>query len=105
MKLFLDDIRDPPDNTWTVARTMLEAKVLLESGYFEYKVLSLDHDLGKNTQTGYDLMKWIEKETHDNEYFLLPKKITIHSANPVGRKNMENAIRSIEKHTGLELLL
>jgi hypothetical protein len=31
----------------------------------------------------------------------LPPKLSIHSANPVGRKRMEAAINSIEKYDGL----
>lgn len=43
MKLFVDDIRNPPDHTWTLARTVTEAIRLIYG--FEWKVISLDHDI------------------------------------------------------------
>lgn len=43
IKLYLDDIRSPPDETWTVARTVEEAfRLLLEH---EVEAASLDYDL------------------------------------------------------------
>ncbi len=46
MKLFVDDVRDAPDESWTVARTAEEAIWMLARGGVE--VLSLDHDLGED---------------------------------------------------------
>src|SRR5438309_1594271 len=44
MKLWLDDIRPTPDDTWTWAKTVPEAIDLLKTGEVTYA--SLDHDLG-----------------------------------------------------------
>ena len=94
MKLYLDDVRNPSDGTWTLAKDAYKCIALLKSGKIE--VLSLDHDLGENTPTGYDVLKWMEKVTALGE-FIPPKEILVHSANPVGRGVMDAAINSIRR--------
>lgn len=93
MKVYLDDIRKAPDDSWVVVKSAIECIEKLQSG--KVRELSLDHDLGKNVLTGYDVCKWIEREVVLHK-FRAPK-IKIHSANPVGRKNMEAAISSIKR--------
>lgn len=78
MKLFLDDLRNVP-NGYIVARTYEECVSLLENNKIE--TISLDHDLGTK-KTGYDVCLWLI------EHKIYPKEILIHSANPVGQKNM-----------------
>lgn len=47
MKLFLDDVRAPPlVGDWTLARSVAEAKKILEQNTEEVTHMSLDHDLG-----------------------------------------------------------
>lgn len=91
LKVFLDDIRTPPDDTWVIVRTVEQAKQLLKDNVVA--VLSLDHDLGESEPTGYDLVCWIEEQVFKRK--LLSPVMKIHSANPVGRKNMEAGIQSI----------
>lgn len=43
-KLWLDDIRRPPDSSWLWARTLEDAKLAMKT--CEIKEASLDHDLG-----------------------------------------------------------
>lgn len=94
MKVFLDDIRDPPDNSWTVFRSADNHFYgLLHFG--EVTAISLDHDLGEDKDTGYDVICFLERLAADRRY--IPKEILIHTANPVGRKNMEAALRNIQK--------
>lgn len=57
--------------------------------------ISFDHDLGDFAGTGYEVAKAVE-------YWAFHKVISsitweIHSANPVGRKNIEQAMRSAER--------
>lgn len=101
MKLWHDDIRRPPDETWKWARTNEAAITALATG--EVEEISLDHDLGLHgedpdapaaelgrgqaEQTGYDLVKWM------CEHGKLPAKITIHSWNPPGAERMAAALR------------
>ena len=82
MKLFVDDLRDPPDDEWTVARTYTAATAFLWAAGSELKEISLDHDLGEE-KTGYDFCRLMT----DTKSW--PPKVRFHSANPVGRKNME----------------
>jgi hypothetical protein len=96
MKLFVDDERNPPDETWDVARNYSEALDKLTNN--KYDVLSLDHDIASfdpdgREKTGYDITLWLVDKHHSNRYFHVPSKIKVHSANPVGKKNMESVIR------------
>ena len=45
MNLYLDDVRNPPDDSWTLVRTAEEARTIIASGVVE--CASLDHDLGE----------------------------------------------------------
>lgn len=101
MKLWHDDIRRPPDGSWTWARTNEEARRLLN----EHPVheLSLDHDLGAHdydpdapdavlvrggaAETGYDLVRWMLSEGR------VPPVLTVHSWNSAGAKRMAAALR------------
>lgn len=99
--VFVDDVREPPDELWVIARNYTSALLLLRTGLV--KVISLDHDLGLNkygaeTLTGYDIAKWIEGEVYHGN--LIAPEIQVHSANPVGRKNIEAAIVSIKRFPG-----
>lgn len=101
MRLWHDDIRRPPDDSWTWARTNQEAMSFLEAG--GVSECSLDHDLGleradpdvpdADLQHGWDpvndglgLVRWMIE--HD----LVPGLVTIHSWNPVGARRMADAL-------------
>lgn len=87
MKLFLDDIRDPPDNTWSVARTYSDAVDLIrELGYPEE--ISFDHDLG-DEKTGLDLAHYLIEMDLDSKSMPGNFSFSVHSANPVGRANIK----------------
>jgi hypothetical protein len=59
----------------------------------------LDHDLGEDILTGYDFVKMLVEMHIDDICNLDAVKIQVHSANPVGAKNMrrlwENFQRSV----------
>lgn len=98
MKLWHDDIRKPPDETWVWARTNEQAKFLLTTSLV--REASLDHDLGLDyldpdddpdsmlfagdslNGTGLDLVRWMVAQGH------VPAKVTIHSWNPAGAAAM-----------------
>lgn len=104
MNLWLDDIRDPRHHgaigfTWV--KTAEEAIEVFATGEVEYA--SLDHDLSVDQMEkggyhgliwndgilcGYDVVLWLEK----NPQYLPPEGISVHSANPAGRKRMEELI-------------
>lgn len=95
MKVFLDDVRDPPDESWTLFRT--PSKEFFDAAK-KADIISLDHDLGDDYINGYQILKIFEEEvfTHGLWIRKMPT-ILIHSANPVGIQNMLYAIQSIER--------
>jgi hypothetical protein len=98
MKVFLDDVRDAPKG-WILAETVEQTNTYLRSGIVTH--LSLDHDLGfdceGNERTGYEVLCWIEWQVIEKGF--IPPILTIHSANPVGRAKMLQAIKSIERYS------
>lgn len=84
MKLWIDDIRTPPDDSWTWAKNYSAAVDYL--GYGIADVVSFDHDLGEDSKSGYHVVCWME--SHDT----WPATALIHTANPVGRDNIARAL-------------
>lgn len=92
MKLFLDDVRATPEGFDRRAWTAYEAIDLLKTGEVDF--ISFDHDLGEpGAGTGHDVALWIEREAYTNPKFVIPQW-TIHSANPVGAKNIDDTMNS-----------
>ena len=95
MKIWLDDLRREPDGWERTfnARTTIR---LLKTG--DVEEISLDHDLGNEeiVGTGYDVVKFLEREAFHGRFWIDPDKIKIHSANIVGSKNMQRGIDSIK---------
>ena len=95
MKIWLDDVRPAPSG-WVHIKTLDELKYLLESDMPspEIEAMSFDHDLGEGEPTGYDIIKWLADQCVSRETRKFwPKRIYVHSANPVGAQN----IRAFEK--------
>lgn len=94
-KLYLDDLRPTPKDFNLRAYTAQEAIAMLEKGGIS--AISFDHDLGPDEAgTGYDVAKWIEEKAYTDPNFTVPEW-NIHSANPVGAKNIERAMESSER--------
>jgi hypothetical protein len=93
MRIWLDDIRPMPDGFDYWATSAIEIIPRLKNGECDY--ISFDHDLGDGKPTGYDLAKAIERYAYVGKM----KKIgwDIHSANPVGKANIEMAMKSAER--------
>ena len=92
IKLWLDDIRNPPDELWTWVKTYDEALEYITKNVVSE--ISFDHDLGTKL-TGYSVAKAIE---HYAYYDMVQQMVwSIHSANPVGRKNIEQAMKSADR--------
>lgn len=89
MKLWVDDIRDAPDESWVVARKVLQAVRLIH--LFDLEEISLDHDIDNrpDDETFMPIAYFI------GAFYLMSKtqpKITIHSINPVGAKDMQTLL-------------
>ena len=85
--LYVDDIRFPEyfhqiGAEITVARTYDEAIQYIDDSY---DIISLDHDLGED-KTGYDIAKYIVENQ------IKVGAVAIHSANPVGRFNINQLL-------------
>ena len=94
LRVWLDDIRPAPAG-YEHVYTVEEIIKLLETGKVER--VSLDHDLGDDRLigTGTDVANWIEEHAFLGD---LPRlEWNVHSANPVGAKRMEQALRNADK--------
>ncbi len=98
MKLFLDDIRDPPEGEWIVVRSYLDAIDYVTANGVP-QICSFDHDLGIGP-TGYDFVKYICEIDMDRDGTFIPKDFSfvVHSANPVGKNNIEQYLTNYLKY-------
>lgn len=90
MKIWLDDLRVAPKG-YVWCRSVNEAIRTIEEHLEEVEELDLDHDLGDFNSDGGDgicLLDWCVE--HD-----FKPAVRLHTANVVGRRNME---RLIERH-------
>lgn len=98
-KLFLDDIRVPQTEGWEIVRSYDNfVKWIEEKGIPD--VISFDHDLADvddltKEKTGYDAAKWLCEYCWMNGVPL--PDYNVHSANPVGRDNINQLLSSYKK--------
>jgi hypothetical protein len=91
MKIWVDDIRTPPDDTWEWYKTSSEvitSFVNWQNNWYTgdiVDVISLDHDLG-GEDTTRGIVLWM------CQYNWWPVDIRVHSANPVGRDWIEKMV-------------
>lgn len=96
MKIWVDDIRTPPDDTWIWYKTSKEALAALNhiNRHYPYMLRftrwSLDHDLGGG-DTSRPIVLWF------CEHHLWPVEVRVHSANPVGVEWLEGMIERYKK--------
>lgn len=84
MKVFLDDLRRPPEG-WVLVKTVPEVQELVKSGVVEE--LSLDNDLGPGTPEGYTLVDWMAENNVWPQ-----KKPRVHSMNIIRAAYMRAVI-------------
>jgi hypothetical protein len=121
IQLYLDDIRTPNNDDWSVVRNYDELVSHIRlNGLDKYEVISLDHDLGNTAQqeyynnvspnyqldynnilekTGLDCAKWLVAESM-NSKIPLPQIYT-HSANPIGSANIMGYVNNYLKNCRL----
>lgn len=101
LKLFVDDWRNPPDDTWTLIRTISGAVNILVNQ--DVELLSLDHDIAHELAGQEDAI--IKKYMACEEKYAVvatvvtllpkerrPKKVILHTASPVGAANMKQIL-------------
>ena len=95
MRIWLDDVRPMPVGFDIHIKTAVDAIKLITKEDVSY--CSFDHDLGdEENGTGYDVANFIEEMAYYK--IINPIQWAIHSANPVGRKNIEMAMKNAEKY-------
>lgn len=91
VKIWVDDIRPVPsgyEGTKSVEETIALIEEIENAGG-EIELLDLDHDLGDYAKFGGDAIKILDYLAERETFY----PIRIHTANPVGRDNMERMIR------------
>lgn len=94
MKLWLDDIRPIPKGYTHHAFSVNQAKFMIESAEELFKfgetieVIDCDHDLGDYASDGGDGIKLLDWLVERGTFY----PIRLHTANPVGRDNMQRVI-------------
>ena len=96
MKLYVDDIRRVPDDSWHLVKSNTEAIRLLATQKVEE--ISLDHDIACYLVTGQE---HTSNETFQPiAYFIAnmpkefrPKTVRIHTANPVAGEMMASILK------------
>jgi hypothetical protein len=85
VRLWVDDLRPPPEGDWVWVKTVEQAAPYLERD--EVREASLDNDLGEDVHEGRKLVLWMaEHEKWPTE------RVAIHSANPVALEYMVGMI-------------
>ena len=90
IKIWVDDIRPVPagyEGTKSVDETIALIEEIESAGGI-VELLDLDHDLGDYAQFGGDAIKILDYLAERETFY----PIAIHTANPVGRANMERMI-------------
>lgn len=97
--LWVDDIRNPPGRArWLIVRNYSDAIRTLDVFWDEIIQVSLDHDLGKGSETGYDIATWIERQIEVAGRKPIPY-MYCHSANPVGVQNIMAVFDKYNPHS------
>ena len=90
IRIWVDDLREVPDGyigTKSVNETIKLIEKMENEGA-EIVLLDLDHDLGDYADDGGDAIKILDYLVENEKFY----PIKIHTANPVGRSNMERMI-------------
>ena len=101
MKLFIDDIRSAPDDSWITVRNSEEAIHFIEQNGIS-DVISFDHDLGGD-DTSMKIVNAIVEMVLDGKTSFPDNVIFfVHSDNPVGAENIVEAILGFMGHLDIE---
>lgn len=104
MKIFIDDIRDVPDESWTLCRTITEA-IRTINRFDDIECISLDHDISHDVridgvyrpfpcEENYTAVAYYIGEKYVNDLDNdVPPKVILHTANPVGAEMMKAILK------------
>jgi hypothetical protein len=112
MKVFVDDVRYPPDDSWNLVRTVTEAIRILD-GVVYVDELSLDHDiqcfgppdLPGSIHTSNETYEPVARYVAAMPVERRPKRVIIHTANPGAATNMmkilEGRVEKLERRMAM----
>lgn len=109
MKLFIDDIRTPPDDTWHICRDISSAIRALDMYYEDVTEINLDHDISHQvvvngmsrpypcTETFETVARYLAalkryQDSRQDEHRIWEPKIHIHTSNFVGAGRMKDIL-------------
>jgi hypothetical protein len=92
MRIWLDDKREMPDGFDIWCKDAKDITSYIETGRVTH--ISFDHDLGDGL-TGYNVAVYIELLAYNKK--IPPMTWDTHTANPVGKKSIEQAMKNSEK--------
>ena len=90
MKIWLDDLRPAPLG-YVGVKSVNQAIELIkkaEAESIDVEILDLDHDLGDFCNDGGDAIKLLDWLVERGTFY----PVKLHTANPVGRSNMERML-------------
>lgn len=99
-RIYLDDVRDPKSENWTVVRdfnSFVDAVMRLVELGEKLDAVSFDHDLGENSWSGYDAAKRLCQIDMDTPVLDEDFIYNVHSANPPGKANIEAYMKNYLK--------
>src|SRR3990167_8362823 len=111
MKLYVDDIRKAPDESWHTARTVEAAISAIVM--FDFEIISLDHDISHQISIGVEgsnrphpcsetftsvayFIKAKYAKLDEDEFEKAKPKIIIHTANPAGAIRIAGILKDFE---------
>jgi hypothetical protein len=96
--LYIDDIRTPQLKCWNIVRSSKEAIDWIDNNGMP-DLISFDHDLGGDDTSMVFLKQLVEKYPDSCKF-----KYYVHSANPIGKLNIQSFIDSWKKANGVPTL-
>lgn len=111
MRLWVDDIRHAPDNSWMVARTVTTAINAIAQFGAQFTEISLDHDISHQIEMAGMSRPFACSETFTPVAWFVAfyyqdgklPKITVHTANPEGAQKMKTIIQSQHKQDAVRV--
>lgn len=99
MKLYIDDIRDVPDESWTLARTIESAITFIATMGVQIDEISIDHDISIQVEVlglsrpypcpdTFAAVAYFIGEYYRHVDRGMRPAITIHTASPVGGERL-----------------
>ena len=97
MNIFLDDEREPVNSRdFLIVRSYNEFVNCILENRDDITFITFDHDLGDDSLSGYECVKWLVELDMDLKGAILGPEFKwyVHSQNPVGAKAINDYLKS-----------